>query len=349
MNLNIYKTTTLLDSVTRIKPLRTFLRDTFFPGFDTFVTEEVLIDYKKGRRTRMAPFVAKRVGGITIDRDGYKTEKFTAPKIAPQRIITIDDLVARGKGENLFSQRTPEQRQAQLLGQDLAELDDMITQREEWMIQQLMFTGSIAMKGYIDKQNTQFVDQSLDYGFDNKETLTGTAKWDQAGTSKKYEDLERWRETIINQSGRAPSMVVFGKNAWAQFRMDANLMKMLDIRNATFGQINPIIRNDALTYLGHLTELGLDLYRYSDWFIDDDGTEKPIIPDNAVLLARPDLGQILYGAITQMENGQFVTYEGKRVPKSWADTQNEQRMVRISSRPVPRPENIDDWFVATVL
>ncbi|MGG1442099.1 major capsid protein [Brevibacillus laterosporus] len=348
MNLNLYKTTTLLEATTRMFPLRTFLRDTFFPSFQTFVTEEVLIDYKRGRRTKMAPFVANRVGGITIDRDGYKTEKYTAPKIAPQRIITIDDLVLRGKGENLFSQSSPADRQAKLIGTDLSELDVLITQREEWMIRELLFMGKIKMKGFIDVANSKTIDQVLDYQFENRETLVKEAKWDQT-TSKKYEDLERWRDIVIQKSGKAPTMVVFGKTAWENFRKDEAIMKMLDIRNATFGQINPIIRDDALTYLGHLTELGLDLYRYNDWYVDDDNVEQPIIPSDQVLLARPNLGEFLYGAVTQMEQGQFYTYEGKRIPKSWSDDQNEQRMIRISSRPVPRPENIDYWFVAKVV
>jgi heme O synthase-like polyprenyltransferase len=50
-----------------------------------------------------------------------------------------------------------------------------------------------------------------------------------------------------------------------------------------------------------------------------------------------------------MESGQFVTIEGSRVPKSWADEKNDQRMFRISSRPTPKPEDVDDWFVADVL
>jgi hypothetical protein len=56
----------------------------------------------------------------------------------------------------------------------------------------------------------------------------------------------------------------------------------------------------------------------------------------------------LYGGVTQMENGNFVTYEGIRVPKSWADEKNEVRMLRVTSRPLPAPDDVDNWYVATV-
>ncbi|WP_438449417.1 major capsid protein [Gorillibacterium sp. sgz5001074] len=348
MNLNIYRTQILLGAVERILPAHSFFRSTFFPNLQTFVTEEVLLDYKKSKR-KMAPFVAPRVGGITMDRQGYRTDKYAAPKIAPQRAITVDDLVIRGMGENVFSQRTPEQRQSELIGKDLAELDEMIARREEWMCRELLLNGKITMKGYIDRDNNTYVEQLLDYGFTNKEILTGGAVW-SAETSAIYADLARWRLNIIQRSGRAPKVAILGQNASAEFCADSDINEKLKQYNGLFAELRPVIQDDALTHIGRLPELGLDLYTYNEWYIDDDGTEKPMMPVDHVILGRPGMGEILYGAVTQMESdGQFYTYEGTRVPKSWADTNNEQRMVRLSGRPVPKPEDIDDWFVAKVL
>lgn len=347
MELNIYRTQTMLRAIEKMMPVHTFFVSTFFPTPETSVTEDVLLDYKKGKR-KMAPFVAPRVGGITMDRQGYRTDKYTAPKIAPQRPITVDDLVIRGMGENLFSQRTPAQRQAELLGKDIAEFDTMIVRRLEWMIRELMFTGTITMKGFIDKTDSNYVEQVLNYQFTNKETLAGAAKWDQ-GTSTKYADLKRWRKEVIKKSGRAPTMVVFGETAGDLFMKDEEILKKVDLKNALLAQINPIVKDDALTYIGRLPELGLDLYTYNEWFLDDAGVEQPMVPDDHVLMARPNIGQVLYGAITQMENGQFVTYEGNRIPKSWADEGNDVRWIRLSSRPVPKPEDVDDWYVADVV
>jgi hypothetical protein len=347
LNLNIYRTQTMLAAIQKMMPARTFFKSTFFSGMTTFVTEEVLLDFRKGKR-KMAPFVAPRVGGITMERQGYRTDKYRAPKIAPQRQITIDDLVIRGIGENIFSQRTPAERQTELLGRDLAELDDMITRREEWMIRELLFTGKITMKGYVDYNNKSFIEETLDYQVTNKETLAGASAW-SANTSKKLADLKRWRLEVIQKSGRAPTMVIMGQDAADAFLSDSDVADKLKQFNGRILEVNPVVQDDALTYIGRIHDLGLDIYTYDEWFLDDDGNEYPMVPPNQVLLARPNMGEMLYGAVTQMDNGQFYTYEGARIPKSWSDDENEQRMIRLSSRPVPKPEDVDDWFVATVL
>jgi hypothetical protein len=348
MNLDLYRTTTMLQAVQKMHPLRKFFTTNFFPGVNTFVTEDVIFDYKKGKRP-MAPFVAPRRGGITVARDGFKTKKYTAPKIAPQRILTLDDLVTRGIGENVFSQRTPAQRQAELLGRDLSELDDMISRRLEWMARELLLGKPIVVKGFIDKLDSDFVEDEIDFGFTNKVALSGAALWDQA-TSTKYKNLTDWRLNVIKSSGSAPTMAIFGQGAWEEFRTDPEIKEMLDQQNATLALMNPSVIDEALTYCGKLPGLGLELYTYNDWFIDDAGVEQPFIPDDHVILARKNLGSFSYGAVTQMEaDGQFHTYEGTRIPKSWADQNAEARMLRLTSRPIPIPEDVDGWFVAKVL
>jgi len=349
MNLDLYKTTTMLQAVRKMMPLRKFFTSTFFPGTNTFLTDDVIFDYKKGKRP-MAPFVAPRRGGITVARDGYQTKKYTAPKIAPQRVLTLDDLVTRGMGENVFSQQTPAQRQAQLLGTDLAELDDMISRRLEWMARELLLGKPIVVKGFIDKLDSNFIEDEINFGFTNKVTLTSTAKWDDAGSAgKKYGNLQQWRLNVIKSSGSAPTMAIFGQGAWEKFRKDSEILELLKQQNATIALMNPSVVDEALTYCGKLPGLGLELYTYDDWFIDDNGVEQPFIPDDHVILARPGLGGFSYGAVTQMEaDGQFHTYEGTRVPKSWANQDGDARMIRLTSRPIPIPSDVDGWFVADV-
>lgn len=349
MNLDLYKTITMLQAVRKMLPLRKFFSSTFFPTPKTFVTEDVLFDYKKGKRP-MAPFVAPRVGGITVARDGYKTKKYTAPKIAPQRVLTLDDLVTRGMGENVYSQQTPAQRQAQLLGTDLSELDDMISRRIEWMARELLLGKPIVVKGFIDKLDSEFVEDEINFGFTNKVTLTSTAKWNDAGSDgKKYDNLKQWRLNVIKSAGSAPTMAIFGQGAWGEFRSDPEIDSMLKQQNATLALMNPSIVDEALTYCGKLPGLGLELYTYDDWFIDDEGVEQPYIPDDHVILCRPNLGNLSYGAVTQMEaDGQFHTYQGAKVPKSWSDQNADARMIRLTSRPIPIPDDVDGWFVADV-
>jgi len=345
--INLYETRTMMAAIERMMPARTFFRDTFFSDSETYVTEKIDVDFKKGKR-KMAPFVAPRVGGITMDRDGYVTKSYTPPRIAPQRALSKDDIAARAMGEALYSKTTPEQRAAQLLGKDLAELDEYITRREEWMCREVLINGKVTMKGLVDDTSNKTIDEVVDYNFTNKETLAGTAKWDTA-TADPYEDLKRWRLAVIKSSGRAPNVCIMASDVAEKFIQNGKIQALFDKKSITVGTIEPIIKNDAVTFIGKITELGLEVYSYDEWFLDDDGVEQPMMPEKTLLLARTDMGKRIYGAITQMDaNENFVTIEGERVPKVWADNGNDVKMVKVSSRPLPVPEDVDDWYVAVV-
>lgn len=112
MALDIYSTHTLLMAVEQLTPPTTFLRDRYFPtneATDVFSTDDVLIEYRDGDR-KVAPFVAPRKGGATMLRQGSYMERYTPPRIAPRRVLTLDDLKKRGFGEALFTQMTPPAR-----------------------------------------------------------------------------------------------------------------------------------------------------------------------------------------------------------------------------------------------
>ncbi|MBO8136796.1 MAG: major capsid protein [Desulfotomaculum sp.] len=346
---NIYETRTMLQAIEMMMPVRTFFRDTFFPTVITFPTEKIDVDFKKGKR-KMAPFVARNRGGITIDRQGFRTDTYETPYIAPQRVLTKNDISSRMLGERIYSRRTPEQRAQELLAKDLAELDEMITRREEWLCRELLLNGMVTIKGWVDKVGgTEYVEDTIDYNFTNKETLSGTDMWTDAA-SDKYGDLKRIRLQIIQKSGINPNLVIMANNVADMFINDDKIQKLLDIRNLTIGQVQPSIRMDGVTYLGTLTSLGLELYTYDEWFLDDDGNEYPMMPENHLIMGRANLGARLYGAVTQVEESdkEFHTYEGARIPKVWTDTNNDQKMIRVASRPLPKPEDVDSWYVLKV-
>lgn len=345
--INLYETRTMMAAVEKMMPVKTFFRDTFFSRTETYLTEKIDVDYKKGKR-KMAPFVAPRVGGIVMNRQGFSTKSYTPPRVAPERILTKDDISSRAFGEDVYSKRTPEQRAGELLGKDLAELDEFITRREEWMCREILTTGKVTMKGFVDDTGTNTIDEVIDYSLSNKEVLLDTAKWDVA-TSKKYEDLKRWRLAVIKSSGRAPNVCIMSSDVVDLFFADAEIQKKFNMFNMKFGNIQPRIVDDSVTYIGTLSELGLEIYSYDEWFLDDAGAEQPMMPTKMVILARIGMAKRVYGAITQMDNSEnFVTIEGERVPKVWADNGNDVKMVKVSSRPLPVPEDVDDWYVAVV-
>lgn len=345
----IYQTQTLLKAIQSMPKAHTFLVDTFFPIPETFLTEEVLLDVKKGKR-KMAPFVAPRIGGVTIAREGYKTQKITAPRLAPQRAMTKDDVTARLIGESIVSNMTPQQRQVRLLATDLEELQDSITRRKEWLAAQVLFQGKAVLQGYADQNGDETIEQVIDFEFTQTESLSGTDLWTSA-ESDPYDDLSTWRKQIIKECGIAPTVAVLGEEAYQALMNHDKFMDKFNKINANFGNIEPSVKNEAVTFVGKIPGLGLELYTYDDWYLDEEGVEHSFVPADKVLLAVAKKGGFAYGAITQIEakSQGFVTYEGEVVPKQWADTANEQVMVRLSSRPVPKPFDVNSWLVATVV
>jgi hypothetical protein len=339
MAIDIYSTRTLLKTIKIMKPSNTFFCDTFFPNTETFVTETVDVDFKKGKR-KMAPFVAPRIGGIVMDRQGFITKSYKPPRIAPERVVTIDDINRRAMGENLYSTRTPEERARQLLAEDLIELDDYITRREEWMCREVLLNGKITMIG-------EGYEQEVDYQFTNKEALAGTAKWTDPA-SDPIGDLKRWRLAVIQKTGKAPDIAVFASDVVNTFTNHEKVLKRLDNRRLESGLIAPSIQSPAITFIGKIAEIGMEIYSYDDWYLDDDDTEKPMVPDGYVIVGSRGMNKKIYGAVTQVEDQGFVTIEGTRIPKSWVDRDNDIRKLRISTRHLPVPNDVDSWYVGIV-
>lgn len=338
-NINIYSTRTMMRAINLMKPTNTFLLSTFFPNFETVVTEEVDVDFKKGKR-KMAPFVAPRVGGKVMDRQGFDTKTYKVPKIAPERVISFDDIKYRGLGESLYSSKTPEERARELLASDMIELDDYITRREEWMCREVLFNGKVIMVG-------EGFEQEVDYKFTNKEVLSGTAKWSET-TAKPLEDLKRWRLSVIQKTGKAPNIVVMASDVVDAFIKNPEVKELMDLQRLNVGSIEPSVQNEAITFIGKLPSLGLEIYSYDEWYIDDEGVEQPMVPEGFIMMGSRGMNKRIYGAVTQIEDENFVTIEGTRIPKSWVDKNNEVRKLRLSSRPLPVPEDVDGWYVSQV-
>ena len=73
-----------------------------------------------------------------------------------------------------------------------------------------------------------------------------------------------------------------------------------------------------------------------------------MIPAGHVIYGKKGRGTMHYGPIVQIETGVFVTYEGSRVPKKWVDEANEVQMIKLSSKPLPSPEDVQSWVVVNV-
>lgn len=349
MTVNLFEPRTMMEAIRRMAPVNTFLRDTFFKSPLTFDTKTVEVDFYKGKR-KVAPFVHPKIGGKTVENAGYQTNIFTPALVAPDKITTADDLMNRVPGEPLYGGMSPAERGAVKLGQDLAELDEMITRREELMAAQALFTGKIPVKG-------EGLDYEIDFQFTNKVTLSGTDLWSDTANSDPIADLESWYLQVQIAGLLNPDVCIMANDASNAFINHPKVQKLFDLRQINIGKIDTKLLPNGVTYVGRLEKLGLDIYVYNEWYLDDwtdpaNPTNKPMVPNGVVsLLSTRARYSMAYGAVTliNQESEQFYTVEGKRIPDSWIEKKPARRFVQLNSKPLPVPHEVDSWYVATVL
>lgn len=352
MPFNFYDTHNLLMAVEQLTPPTTFLRDRYFPtndASDIFATNDVLVEYKDGSK-RVAPFVAPRKGGVTMLRSGYEVQRFEPPRVAPRRMLTIDDLNKRGFGEALLSQQTPEIRQRALILKDAQELSDMISRREEAMAAEVMQTNACVMKHIADDVDVADEKSIQFYTGDNKALYTPSGNW-----AKDYEgivaDLGAMAR-LLTSRGLAASDLVVGADAADALLANAAVQKLLDIKNYELGRIDPAQLGNGASHIATLNVKGrlINVICYDEEYTEGSETKSYIDSKTAIMTA-PGAGRTLYGAVSQVEqaDGLFHTYTGKRIPKYLSKADSDTRTLTLTACPLLIPNNKNPFIVAKVL
>ena len=336
MTVSLFEPRTMMEMVNSEYRARSFLRDRYFSNKKTFNTATVDIDIKGPGKRSLAPFVNPRIGGTLDLRNGFKTSTYRPAFIAPYRVCTAEDAMQRLPGEQLYSGRSPNERAAAILAQDLNEMDKEITRTEEVMCAQALTTGKILIKG-------EGVDEYLDFWKDlsSAEKPAGTVStlWTAAGADP-LSDLRTACRNIAQKSGLTPVEMIAGSKA-----IDALLKSLkgdntaLNSRRIDLGQIDPRELEDGVSYVGALRLPNLDIFTYDEYYYDvATGKEKPMIPEDSVLIAcRGVKTTRAYGLVDIINEAnsthQFV--ECDRVASSCLQRSNPAgRIVQLKSAPL---------------
>ena len=135
---------------------------------------------------------------------------------------------------------------------------------------------------------------------------------------------------------------------------------VLDVRAYDIAVIKPREMPDGVTYIGTINGMGLDVYTYTEWYLDDwsnpaQPVELPLVPEKTVgLFSTQAMYSMYYGAVTILDGRggaaeTFKTVEASRVPDTWTERNPARRFFQLNSNPLPVPHEVDSWYVATVL
>ena len=83
-------------------------------------------------------------------------------------------------------------------------------------------------------------------------------------------------------------------------------------------------------------------------YTDDNDKEQRYFPTTAAMVTAPGCGHLMYGQITQIDfgNTDYTDHAGKRVPKFTLDQPNDERKLRLASRPLAAPRNYCPYIYA---
>ena len=351
MPFDIHNTYSLRALMEEITPVPSFFKDRYFPtgAGDLFTTDYVVTEFREGSR-KMAAFVAPRIGDIPVERGGYEINMYQPPRIAPSRVLTIDDLAKKGLGEAPFAGFTPEQRAAQIVLQDLTDLERRIMFREEWMAANVMISNGFTVNSYADEVTAV---EQYDLKFYNEVSsghlYTVSTVWSTWALMES--DVIAMCDSLA-EHGLPAQDLILGSDVAATMLTFTGLADRL---NKTSGIITGEIRQKLTQYpgvvfMGTLNFGGyeLNIFNVHETYAADDGTTTKYFPAKSAMVTAPDAGHMLYGAVTQINRGQenFSTVAATRVPKLVVDDVNDTRKLRLTSRPLPMPRNKNPWRYA---
>jgi hypothetical protein len=343
MAVDIYQTRTMLAAMRQEAPTNMFLLDTLFRRVETFNTEHVDIDIVKGDE-RLAPFVSPRVEGKLMEDQGFTTRSYKPGYVKPKYVTPAADLVKdRVAGENIYQGDAPSRSEIRL-AKNLADGENQIARREEWMAAQGLVNGTVDVVG--DGVNYQ-----IDFGMSasHKVTLAGTSLWSDATNSKPLNDLSDWSTLIADDGNANANIMVGGKLAIQALFENTSVKNALDTRRINMGEIKPSQLAPGVTYFGTLIANGvnIDVYQYVGSYKDDNGVRQRYIPDDRVILTSTEADfRRNFGAIADLDAG-LVSMMA--FPKTWMSEDPSARHVLIQSAPLPAPHQIDAIVTAKVV
>jgi len=339
MAYDMFSAYALTDAIQTIPKCTKGILNTFFRGTKNFDTEYVELHMKKGKR-RMAPFCSDNSQATIIAKDGFDVLTFKPARIRMKKNFEAKDMQVRGMGQPIHYQgsSSPNARLQSQIGEDLADLDERIAFREEWMAAKALTTGKVPVIG--DGVNTE-----IDYLFESWQlpTLTGTAVWTNAA-SDPLSDLRGWATSISQKSGLVADVVLLGKDAANALLKNVNVLKALDNRRVQMGLIDISNLAKGLRYLGNLE--GIEIFAYNEWYWDG-SVDQPMIPDDQVIIGSTQAGSSMYyGLVLDLKAGGFV---GTRFSKSWEQEDPSVRWILAESRPIPSINQVSAYMAPVVV
>ncbi len=337
-----YSTDTLLGVVASLKRAVTPLAELFFGNEVNSEDANILFDVQVGKR-RVAPLVHPQVEGQLVESLPFKTSLFTPAHVKDKRALDVTKPLRRGLGESLSGgMMTAQQREDAHIVENLDDMQSNLARRKEVWASEIIRTGGLTITG------KGYGTVVLDFGRDAGQTIVlgGGSQWGDAGVSP-IKDVESWCTLPLKSESARVTDVIFGTEAWQEYRDDPLFEKSIDVRRGDpSDQVAMILAaEEGIEFKG--TQGMRRLWVYEGWYVDPiTGVEVELWPATAVAGVSAALEGVQYsGAILDPEVGYRAL---PFVPKSWVRHDPAVRVLMGQAAPLLVPTRPNASFAATV-
>lgn len=349
-NFNLFSTAVMLKAVEQMPRVYTFLSDTFASEGEVVADDRAIYDYRRGPETGLAPFVVPGTGGVAINRDGFEMREVKFSTLAPERVLTIEDVSTRQFGETVLGAKTPEQRSKEVVARDLKTLRAMVQNSRNWMVREVLLNGKLEIRRYTKEGREREASMVADFGFTN--VYTPATAWDQPGAKIIY-DMEKAFDLVYDGLGDVDIMVM-GGGVFEAMMANSDYCKTLDMDHVYMGEIRTKYQGQGVRYRGTNPD-GVKMVSLSGHFLNFDRQLEKSIPDGYILLGSSSSKPltIMHARIDeyvgQDETASIKSYVKKEVPFRKGGANADSITTRLVSRPTIVPENVGAWCLMKVL
>ncbi|MBQ9252252.1 MAG: major capsid protein [Clostridia bacterium] len=349
-NINLFSTAAMTKAVELMPRVYTFLADTFAKEGKVYEDERAIYDYRRGAETGLAPFVVPGTGGVAINRDKFEMREIRFSTLAPERVLTLEDVSTRQFGETVLGAKTPEQRSKDVLAQDLTDLKAMNQNARNWMVREVLLKGKLELRRYTKEGREKKASLLADFGFQN--VYTPTTRWNQSGAKIHY-DMEAAFDLVYNGLGDVDIMVM-GGGVFEAMMANSDYCKELDMDRVYLDEIRGHYQGQGVRYRGTNSD-GVKMVSLNGHFLNYERQQEKLIPDGYILMGSSSKKPltICHGPINeyvgQDENAAIKTYIKKEVALRKGGAGADEITTRLVSRPTVVPENVGAWCLMKVL
>lgn len=310
-----YTTQELITATQQVFKFRPLFLSLFFKETYTFDTEEVFLDKIPGE-VSMAVYCSPYITGKVDRTRGFKTTHFKPGYTKPKHTVNPNTVIKRSAGEHIGQPKSPAERRAEIIMQNLKDEELAIQQLEEYQGVQAVLKGKYTISG----PNIETTEIDMQRSVANNIVQSGSVAWSTQNkdTFDPSNDIEEYAE---NASGTINVIVLDGK-AWKTLKSFKLFREALDTRRGSNSQLELALKDlgDVVSFKGYYGDTAVIVYKGQ--YIDPDTKAKTkYMPDNTMVLGNlQSKGYRTYGAVQDEDALREGITEATRYPKIWTTT-----------------------------